>query len=201
MIRTDFNIGDELKKWFEKSIIPFSIINFNDDTTFDIVLEIFIYDYMRYYQNAVNLIELNKIILRHELVGIFLYRISRNYFLKNNEEIAQLYSLLGRFISGFEIYYSADIGRSLKINHGLGTVIGARTVIGENALIHQGVTFGERNGKRPVVKNNVTIYAGAKILGGIIIGNNVIVGANSVCINDVEDNKTVAGVPAKILNK
>src|SRR5690242_6756085 len=100
-----------------------------------------------------------------------------------------------------EIYYSAEIGKGLKVNHGLGTVIGARTKIGENVLLHHGVTFGDKNGKRPCVKDNVTIYAGAKILGDITIGNNAIIGANSVCFSNVPDNATAAGVPARIIKK
>ncbi len=51
----------------------------------------------------------------------------------------------------------------------------------------------------PSIGNNVYISAGSRILGGINIGSNVIIGANSVVINDVPDNCIVAGVPAKVI--
>ena len=126
--------------------------------------------------------------------------ISRAYFLKNEEIPALHLSNLGRIISGFEIFYTAEIGVGIKINHGLGTVIGARCKIGKNALIHQNVTLGDKNEQRPVLLDNVTIYAGAKVLGGIICGNNSIIAANCVCLVDVPDNGVIVGIPGKIKN-
>jgi serine O-acetyltransferase len=193
------NVGKELERWFSKSIIATGELDFNDSETFSSAIIEFKADYGRYYPEDLQ-IDLEKLILRHELVGIFLYRIARIYHLKNNDSCNQ-YSLLGRFLSGMDIYYSASIGSALKINHGLGTVIGARAVIGNNALIHQGVTIGGKNDGRPIIKNNVTIYAGAIILGPITIGDNAIIGANSVCMIDVPDNATVAGIPAKVISK
>lgn len=142
-------------------------INLNevaDEKIFDKAFEVFRTDYQRYF--AGEEITETKVISRIELIGILLYRLARAYFLAGNENFANQLSNLGRIISGFEIYYSANIGKGLKINHGLGTVIGARCVIGKNALIHQGVTLGDRNGKRPILWDDVTVYAGAKILGG-----------------------------------
>ena len=196
---TENNIGEELRRWFSKSVILIDTLDFNDIEVFKASLTIFQSDFNRYFETEKE-IQLELLLSRAELLGIFLYRISREYFLRNNELSAQKYSLLGRFLSGIEIYYSANIGKGMKINHGIATVIGARTVIGENSLIHQGVTFGDRNGGRPILKNNVVVYAGAKILGNITIGNYAIVAANSVCITDVADNTTVAGVPAKQIN-
>jgi len=198
MIISEHNFGQELQRWFSKSVILTDSIDFNDAGVYKSALEIFIYDYKRYFDNATH-IDLNGMLSRAELQGIILYRIARIYFLQKNEDVAQKYSLLGRFLSGFEIYYSAEIGKGLKINHGLGTVIGARTVIGENALIHQGITFGDKNGGRPVLRNNVIVYADAKILGNITVENNSIIAANAVCISNVPENSTVAGVPAKII--
>lgn len=135
----------------------------------------------------------------HTLQGILCYRISRYYYLNQNENKALIISNLGRQLSGFEIYYTAEIGYGLKINHGLGTVIGARTKIGNNCLFHHGVTIGGKNNQRPIIENNVIIYPGAKILGGITIGENSIIGANSVVLKNVPENSKVAGVPMKIL--
>lgn len=159
------------------------------------VLEVFKYDFNRYFDGD---LKIDLIFSRVELIGILLYRIARYFYLDNNEVMANHISNLGRVVSNFEIYYSATIGKGLKINHGLGTVLGARCIIGENALIHQGVTLGDRNGARPELLNNVTVYAGAKILGGIVCGNNSVVAANTVCLIDVPDNSVIIGIPGKI---
>ncbi len=200
MTINEHTLGPELERWFSKSILLTDGIDFKDTQSFKIVCEQFQLDYNRYFINETS-ISLEKLLSRTELVGILLYRLSRHYFLSTKEFVAQQYSLLGRFLSGFEIYYSAQIGSALKINHGLGMVIGARVVIGNNALLHQGVTFGDKNSGRPVLRDNVTVYAGAKLLGNITIGNNTIIAANCVCFSDVPDNCTAVGVPAKIISK
>lgn len=196
----EHNLGNELKRWFDTSIILPDTLDFSDTKVFRDVLDVFRDDYRRYYEYS-SQINLKELLLRTELVGILLYRLSRAYYLAGNEGVAQKYSLLGRFLAGFEIYYSADIGRALKINHGLGMVIGARVVIGNNALLHQNVTFGDRKGGRPVLKDHVTVYAGAKVLGKILVGNHAILAANCVCITDVPDHTTVAGIPARSITQ
>jgi serine O-acetyltransferase len=124
--------------------------------------------------------------------------VARWLYENDNEITANYYSNLGRIISGFEVYYSAEIGKGMKINHGLGTVIGARCKIGENVLLHQNVTLGDRKGGRPILLDKVTVYAGAKVLGNITLGNNSVVGANSVCLINIPDNSIVVGNPGKI---
>jgi len=189
-------INTEIKNWFSKSILDWEF-----DIDYEILYEAlskFKTDYQRYYPNC-DYIQIEKIRIRVELQSILLYRLSRLYHLEKKNIIAEKLSALGRFLTGIEIYYSSDIGNGLKINHGVGTVIGARTVIGDNALIHQGVTFGDKNGARPVIGKNVTIYAGAIILGGIYIVDNSLIGANSVVMIDVPDNSVVAGTPGKII--
>lgn len=200
MILTEYTIIPELRRWFSKSIIPDDIEFENHHPLLASSLELFLLDYQRYFPDEKE-VQLNKVLTRIELQGILLYRLARNYFLANDIYAADKCSSLARFLSGFEIYYSADIGKGLKINHGLGLVVGARTKIGDNVLLHQGVTFGDKNNGRPVVGNNVVVYAGAKILGNVNVGDNCIIAANCVCFIDVPANKTVVGIPAKILNK
>lgn len=200
MILTEHTIATELRRWFSKSIIIDDLEFENHHALLASSLKLFLSDYQRYFPNERE-IKLNNVLLRAELQGILLYRLARNYFLENNINEADKCASLGRFLSGFEIYYSAEIGKGLKINHGLGLVVGARTKIGNNALLHQGVTFGDKDAGRPVVGDNVTVYAGAKILGHVTIGNNSIIAANCVCFIDVPENKTAVGIPAKILNK
>jgi len=191
----EFNFGAEIKRWFSKSIYDFNGIDFNDIESYKRILNEFKGDYSRYYQD--DYIQLIKILNRRELQGILTYRIARHYYLNGNENIANLFSNLGTFLSGFEIYYSAKIGKNLKINHGIGTVIGARTEIGDDCLIHQGITIGDKNGGRPTLKNNIIIYPGAKLIGKIVVGNNVIIATNAVCMNDIPKNHIAYGIPAK----
>ena len=133
---------------------------------------------------------------------MLLYRISRALYISDLESgggVKDAYSLLARHIGQIELFYSADIGKGFKINHGVGTVIGARCKIGENCMIHQNCTIGDRKGGRPTIGNNVIIYAGAMILGDISIGDNCIIGANSVVTKSCPPNSILVGAPAKIV--
>ena len=96
----------------------------------------------------------------------------------------------------------AKVGKALRLPHATGIVIGDGAVIGDHAVIYQHVTLGQKNGEEsyPTIGNNVTIYAGACLIGDITIGDGVVIGANSVVMKDVAAHTTVAGVPAKVLN-
>ena len=97
---------------------------------------------------------------------------------------------------------SCQIGKGTRFGYGgIAVVMHARTVIGKNCMIGQGVTIGGKSGwyEVPVIGDNVHINAGAKIIGPIRIGNNVEIGANCVVVKDVPDNCVVAGIPARIL--
>ena len=96
---------------------------------------------------------------------------------------------------------TAEIGPGLIIQHGFATIVSAKS-IGKDCWINQQVTIGYTNDTdAPTLGDNVTIRAGAKILGGIHIGNNSIVGANAVVIKNVPENCTVVGVPAYICRR
>jgi len=97
------------------------------------------------------------------------------------------------------ISINCKIGRSFKLEHFFGVVIGRDVVIGDNCKIYQQVTLGQKDGKFPVIGDNVEIYPGAKIIGGVRIGNNVQIGTNAVVIQDIPDNSTAVGVPARII--
>lgn len=93
-----------------------------------------------------------------------------------------------------------NIGEGLMIQHGFSSTIGAEK-IGSNCRVFQQVTIGWNGGKRPVIGDNVIICCGAKVIGGITVGNNVTIGANAVVCKDVPDNCVVGGVPAKIIKR
>ena len=94
-----------------------------------------------------------------------------------------------------------SIGGGLIIQHGFATIISAER-IGENCKIYQQVTIGYNHAlKAPMLGDNVEVCCGAKSIGGVTIGSNVIIGANAVVNKDVPDNCVVAGIPAKIIKK
>ena len=92
------------------------------------------------------------------------------------------------------------IGGGLLIQHGFATIIQAEK-IGSNAKIFQQVTIGYNEDKRPIIGDNVEVCCGAKVIGGVHVGNNVTIGAQALVIKDVEDNVVVGGVPAHILKR
>ncbi|MEP7151230.1 MAG: serine O-acetyltransferase [Nitrospira sp.] len=112
-------------------------------------------------------------------------------------------SQLARWLTGIEIHPSAKIGTGFFIDHGMGVVIGETAEVGDYVTLFQGVTLGgtgkERGKRHPTLGNHVVVGAGAKILGGIRIGDNVKIGANSVVLKNVPPNSTVIGVPARII--
>ncbi|MEK7237302.1 MAG: serine O-acetyltransferase [Nitrospirota bacterium] len=112
-------------------------------------------------------------------------------------------SQVARWLTGIEIHPSAKIGTGFFIDHGMGVVIGETAEIGNYVTLFQGVTLGgtgkERGKRHPTVGNHVVVGAGAKILGGITIGDNVKIGANSVVLKNVAPNSTVIGVPARVI--
>lgn len=94
-----------------------------------------------------------------------------------------------------------QVGPGLFIQHGFSTIIMAES-IGENCWINQQVTIGYTSrGGCPRIGDRVTINAGAKVLGGVTIGSDVVIGANAVVVKDVPSNVTVVGVPAYIIRR
>ncbi len=106
-------------------------------------------------------------------------------------------------IFAVDINPAARLGIGLMIDHGTGVVIGETAVVGDNCSILQSVTLGgngkESGDRHPKIGNNVLLAAGCKVLGNIRVGNCSKVAAGSVVLNSVPDNKTVAGVPARIV--
>lgn len=93
-----------------------------------------------------------------------------------------------------------DIGGGLLIQHGFSTIIQAER-IGKNAKIFQQVTIGYNGDKRPVLGDNVEVCCGAKVIGGVHIGDNVTIGAQALVVKDVENNVAVGGVPARVIKR
>lgn len=106
---------------------------------------------------------------------------------------------------GFQIYPETEIGEGLYLGHWGALVINPKAKIGKNCNIAQGVTIGQQNrGKNkgfPIIGNEVWIGANAVIVGGITIGDNVLIAPNAYVNFDVPCNSIVVGNPASFFEK
>jgi serine O-acetyltransferase len=116
--------------------------------------------------------------------------------------LARVVSQIGRAVTGIEIHPAARLGPGLFIDHGMGVVIGETAEVGENVTLLQGVTLGgtslKREKRHPTLGDNVTVGAGAAIIGGFTIGEGSRIGAGSVVVREVPPNSVVVGVPGRV---
>ncbi len=112
-------------------------------------------------------------------------------------------SKLAEMLCGVTIGVSAKIGRRLVIEHSGAIVVHGHAVLGDDCIIRQGVTIGNRYMNKPLdaptIGHRVNIGAGAKILGAVFIGDDAEIGANAVVIKDVPAGAVAVGVPARII--
>jgi serine O-acetyltransferase len=105
-----------------------------------------------------------------------------------------------RNVYGIEVPYEAKIGRRVVIEHQHGIVIHGHCEIGDDCIIRQGCTLGNKTLDRPYdapkLGKRVNVGAGAKILGAVTIGDDATVGANSVVLKDVPAGMIAVGLPA-----
>jgi serine O-acetyltransferase len=118
--------------------------------------------------------------------------------------LARVLSNVARWFTGIEIHPGATIGRRFFIDHGMGVVIGETAQIGDDCTLYHGVTLGgtswEKGKRHPTLGNDVVIGAGAKVLGPILIGDDVRIGSNAVVLKDVPPGATVVGVPGRVVS-
>ena len=141
---------------------------------------------------------------------IAIYRVSHILYKLGYKIHARFFSEIGHSMTGIDIHPAAEIDYPFFIDHGTGIVVGQTTTIGKNVKIYQCVTLGavslsnaqELRGvvRHPQIGNNVTIYAGASLLGAITIGDNVTIGSNVFLTEDVPSNtRVVIGKPELII--
>jgi len=137
------------------------------------------------------------------LHAVLIHRLSHRLWRRGFFYGARLLAFLTRLWTNIDIHPGATIGRRFFIDHGAGVVIGETAEIGDDVTLYHGVTLGGTSwnkGKRhPTLGNGVLVGAGAKILGPITLGDNVRVGANSVVVKAVPANRTVVGIPGRIV--
>lgn len=140
------------------------------------------------------------------LHAVWSYRLAHRLWVRGIRLPARLISQFTRFLTGIEIHPGATIGRRLFIDHGMGVVIGETAVLGDDVMLYHGVTLGgkSRHGfspgqkRHPTLEDGVTVGAGAKVLGDIVIGAWSTVGANAVMSKDAPPHSLIVGVPAQV---
>lgn len=139
------------------------------------------------------------------LHAVIYHRIASWFYRHKCLFLARYVSQLGKFFTGIEIHPAAKIGKGLLIDHGSGVVIGETAEVGDYCTIYQGVTLGgtgKDKGKRhPTLGNNVMVGSGAKILGPFFVGDNSKIAANAVVLEEVPQNSTAVGVPARLIKR
>jgi serine O-acetyltransferase len=136
------------------------------------------------------------------LNAYYLYKLSWVFYRCKIPILPKIIKLICFLVYNSSIPYQCKLGKGTRFAYnGIAVVLHKRTKMGINCTIGTNVTIGGRSGhfEVPVIGDNVYIATGAKILGPIVIGNNVTVGANAVVIDHVPNNAIVAGIPAKII--
>ena len=133
--------------------------------------------------------------------GRWRYTIQQRWLRLPFSFIYRILKFLSQILTGIDLPCEVQIGRRLIIEHFGDIIISGDTIIGDDVIIRNGVTIGlKRTGisGAPVIGNRVDIGAGAKLLGAIRIGDDVVIGANAVVLQDVPANSLAVGVPARI---
>lgn len=132
---------------------------------------------------------------------IKLYKKSHTYYMKGNKILAYYYYY--KISKRYNCYISpsAEIGENIKFPHPTGIVIGENVKIGNNCIIYQNVTLGRKYQDKPeypIIGDDVIIYSNSTIVGKITIGNNSIIGCNTVVLSSIGSNVICHGVVKKV---
>ena len=136
------------------------------------------------------------------LHAIWTHRVAHSLWKRGAKLPALVLAQGARSITGVEIHPGATIGRRFFIDHGMGVVVGETAEVGDDVMLYHGVTLGGRSMERvkrhPTVEDGVTIGAGARVLGPVVIGEKSQIGANAVVVKDVPAGATAIGIPATV---
>ena len=133
--------------------------------------------------------------------GRWRYTIQQRWLRLPFSFVYRILKLLSQILTGIDLPCEVQVGRRLTIEHFGDIIISGDTIIGDDVVIRNGVTIGlKRTGiaGAPVIGNRVDIGAGAKLLGAIHIGDDAVIGANAVVLQNVPANSLAVGVPAQI---
>lgn len=136
--------------------------------------------------------------------AVILYRVASWFHRRRIPLVPYVFTSLALCFTGAEIFPQARIGGGLVLKHPGGVVIGSGAIIGRNCTLLQNVTIGEKlndsgDHSYPIVGDEVTICAGAVVVGAVTVGDGATIGANAVVLCDVPADSTAVGVPAKVI--
>ncbi len=126
-----------------------------------------------------------------------IYRLMRWFAVRNITIVAYAFQWLNKFMNGCVIGIGADFDQGFVIMHPVGIVINSKVKAGENITIESGVVIGDEKGQSPRLANNIFIGAGAKVIGGLTVADDVKIGANAVLTKNAHKGATMLGIPAK----
>ena len=135
--------------------------------------------------------------------ALILHRLAHKLCRAGLPVLPRLISHFNRWITGIEIHPGAEIAVPCFIDHGMGVVIGETAILGQRCHLHQGVTLGgtstRRERRHPTLGNDVTVGAGAQIIGAVTLSDGARIGAGSVVVSNVPAHATVVGVPGHVV--
>ena len=138
------------------------------------------------------------------LHAIWLHRPAHWCWTHGLKWLGRFISHIARFATGIEIHPGAKIGERVFFDHAMGVVVGETAEIGDGCTIYQGVTLGgtslyKGEKRHPTLGRDVVVSAGAKVLGGFVVGDGAKIGSNAVVIKPVPAGATAVGIPARII--
>jgi serine O-acetyltransferase len=146
-----------------------------------------------------------RVLLTDGTPAMVLYRLAKLFQRIGLGMIGWFLLEINKLLHGCVIGLGVEFGKGFVLMHPIGVIINGAVKGGEKVVIESGVVIGTSHiglpVEVPILGDNIFIGAGARVLGGIYVGNNVKIGANAVVVKDVPDNVTVAGIPAKIISK
>ena len=138
------------------------------------------------------------------LHAVWMHRMAHACWTSGFKWLGRALSHLGRWLTGIEIHPGAVLGERVFFDHAMGVVVGETAEIGDGCTIYQGVTLGGTSlykgvKRHPTLGKNVVIGAGAKVLGGFVVGDGAKIGSNAVVTKPVPPGATAVGIPARII--
>lgn len=131
-------------------------------------------------------------------LAMVLYRLMQGSRESGLAPLEMVFNKLNSAFGGAIIGRGAEFGPGFVLFHSNGVVINKKVRGGSNVRLHHEVTIGEdEEGKAPTLGSDIDLGAGAKIIGGVTLGDGAKVGANAVVVHDVPPGTTVVGIPAK----